>query len=185
MQVGFSYTYSHATDEQTAMGLFYNGNNPLDLRSGYGLSDYDRKHVINFELPLRSAEVFLGVIMEEQGCQRMGHHRSDGHSKWPPYSVDDYSGAVGSIFYRRKRRHNESHRSALRQLLASEGHHRALGCVLPANLRLTPVVSPLPLLSPGAFDAPFRLTIPTRPTSLTVAAPYLPGSPGRGARTSL
>ena len=28
VQVGFSYTYSHATDEQSAMGLFYNGNNP-------------------------------------------------------------------------------------------------------------------------------------------------------------
>ena len=55
LQVGFSYTYSHATDEQSALGLFYNGNNPLDLRSGYGLSDFDRKHVMNFtytyELP--------------------------------------------------------------------------------------------------------------------------------------
>ena len=40
LQVGFSYTYSHATDEQSAMGLFYNGNNPLNLRSGYGLSDF-------------------------------------------------------------------------------------------------------------------------------------------------
>ncbi|MGA9689224.1 MAG: TonB-dependent receptor, partial [Candidatus Sulfotelmatobacter sp.] len=48
LQVGASYTFSHATDEQSAMGLFYNGNNPLDLRSGYGLSDFDRKHVLNF-----------------------------------------------------------------------------------------------------------------------------------------
>ena len=48
LQVGFSYTYSHATDEQSALGLFYNGNNPLNLRSGYGLSDFDRTHVINF-----------------------------------------------------------------------------------------------------------------------------------------
>ena len=36
VQVGFSYTYSHAIDEQSALGLFYNGNNPLNLRSGYG-----------------------------------------------------------------------------------------------------------------------------------------------------
>ena len=64
VQVGFSYTYSHATDEQSAMGLFYNGNNPLNLRSGYGLSDFDRKHVINFSLPLRSAEVFLGLTLK-------------------------------------------------------------------------------------------------------------------------
>jgi len=45
LQVGFSYTFSHSTDEQSGMGLFYNGSNPLNLRSGYGLSDFDRKHV--------------------------------------------------------------------------------------------------------------------------------------------
>ncbi len=60
LQFGVSYTYSHSTDEQSAMGLFYNGNNPLDLRSGYGLSDFDRTHVINFtylyELPKFFAE---------------------------------------------------------------------------------------------------------------------------------
>ena len=28
LQVGASYTYSHALDEQSALGLFYNGNNP-------------------------------------------------------------------------------------------------------------------------------------------------------------
>jgi hypothetical protein len=48
LMVGFSYTYSHATDEQSALGLFYNGNNPLNLRSGYGSSDFDRTHVFNF-----------------------------------------------------------------------------------------------------------------------------------------
>ena len=35
-QVGLSYTWSHALDEQSGLGLFYNGNNPLNLRSGYG-----------------------------------------------------------------------------------------------------------------------------------------------------
>ena len=33
IQVGASYTYSHATDEQSGLGLFYNGNNPLNLRT--------------------------------------------------------------------------------------------------------------------------------------------------------
>ena len=47
-QVGASYTYSHALDEQSGLGLFYNGNNPLNLRSGYGSADFDRTHVINF-----------------------------------------------------------------------------------------------------------------------------------------
>ncbi len=36
LQLGVSYTYSHSTDEQSGLGLFYNGNNPLNLRSGYG-----------------------------------------------------------------------------------------------------------------------------------------------------
>src|SRR6202040_3154250 len=48
VRMGFSYTYSHATDEQSALGLFYNGNNPLNLREAYGSSDFDRTHVINF-----------------------------------------------------------------------------------------------------------------------------------------
>src|ERR1700719_3575350 len=49
LQVGFSYTFSHSLDEQSAMGLFYNGNNPLNLRDGYGSSDFDRTHVFNFD----------------------------------------------------------------------------------------------------------------------------------------
>ncbi|MGC2647788.1 MAG: TonB-dependent receptor, partial [Candidatus Sulfotelmatobacter sp.] len=48
LQLGFSYTYSHALDEQSGMGLFFNGNNPLNLRSAYGSSDFDRTHVFNF-----------------------------------------------------------------------------------------------------------------------------------------
>ena len=47
-QAGVSYTYSHATDEQSGLGLFYNGNNPNNLRSGYGSADFDRTHVLNF-----------------------------------------------------------------------------------------------------------------------------------------
>jgi hypothetical protein len=48
LQVGFPYTYSHALDEQSAVGLFYNGNNPNNLRDGYASADFDRTHVINF-----------------------------------------------------------------------------------------------------------------------------------------
>ena len=99
LQVGFSYTYSHATDEQSAMGLFYNGNNPLNLRSGYGLSDFDRKHVINFtytyELPkFFSASSLKGRIADGWAISGLTVIQSG-----QPYSVVDYSGAVGSIFY--------------------------------------------------------------------------------------
>jgi hypothetical protein len=99
LQVGFSYTYSHATDEQSAMGLFYNGNNPLDLRSGYGLSDFDRKHVINFtyryELPkFFSLSSIKGRIADGWALSGLTVIQSG-----QPFSVVDYSGAVGSIFY--------------------------------------------------------------------------------------
>lgn len=99
LQVGFSYTYSHATDEQSAMGLFYNGNNPLNLRSAYGLSDFDRTHVINFtyyyQLPRFFAESSLkGKIADGWGISGLTVIQSG-----QPYSVIDYSGAVGSIFF--------------------------------------------------------------------------------------
>jgi hypothetical protein len=99
LQVGFSYTFSHATDEQSAMGLFYNGSNPLNLRSGYGLSDFDRKHVINFtylyQLPKFAAITSLkGKFVDGWAIEGLAIIQSG-----QPYSVVDYSGAVGSIFY--------------------------------------------------------------------------------------
>jgi hypothetical protein len=99
LQVGFSYTFSHATDEQSAMGLFYNGSNPLNLRSGYGLSDFDRKHVINFtylyQLPKFATLTSLkGKFVDGWAIEGLAIIQSG-----QPYSIVDYSGAVGSIFY--------------------------------------------------------------------------------------
>jgi hypothetical protein len=98
-QAGASYTFSHATDEQSALGLFYNGDNPNNLRSGYGLADFDRKHVLDFTysyaLPRFAPE---------------GEWKGDFSNGWSltgttvlqsgqPFSVIDYSGSVGSVFY--------------------------------------------------------------------------------------
>ena len=99
LQGGFSYTYSHSLDEQSALGLFYNGSNPLDLRGGYGNSDFDRTHVFNidyhYELPkFFSASSFEGKIANGWAVQGLITLQSG-----QPYSVIDYSGAVGSIFY--------------------------------------------------------------------------------------
>ncbi|HLH33259.1 MAG TPA: TonB-dependent receptor [Alloacidobacterium sp.] len=99
LQVGFSYTYSHATDEQSALGLFYNGNNPLNLRDGYGSSDFDRTHVINFNYLYQLPKFFpdtswAGKVVNGWALQGITIIQSG-----QPYSVIDYSGAVGSIFY--------------------------------------------------------------------------------------
>jgi len=99
LQLGFSYTYSHALDEQSGMGLFFNGNNPLDLRSAYGSSDFDRTHVFNFsyvyQLPkFYSASTLKGKMADGWAIQGITVLQSG-----QPYSIIDYTGAVGSIFY--------------------------------------------------------------------------------------
>jgi hypothetical protein len=99
LQAGVSYTYSRSLDEQSALGLFYNGNNPLNIRDGYGPSDFDRTHVVNidyhYELPKFAAgnswesKVANGWVVQGTVVLQSGQ----------PYSMVDYSGAVGSIFY--------------------------------------------------------------------------------------
>jgi hypothetical protein len=98
-QAGVSYTFSHATDEQSGLGLFYNGNNPNNLRSGYGSADFDRKHVLNFTynytLPsFYSERTLAGKLVDGWAIHGLAVIQSG-----QPYSVIDYSGAVGSLYY--------------------------------------------------------------------------------------
>ena len=98
-QVGASYTYSHALDEQSGLGLFYNGNNPLNLRSGYGSSDFDRTHVLNLNYVFRVHDFarehsLAGMFADGWSLVGMTVLQSG-----QPYSVIDFSGAVGSIYY--------------------------------------------------------------------------------------
>jgi hypothetical protein len=99
IQIGASYTYSHALDEQSGLGLFYNGNNPLNLRSSYGSADFDRTHVLNFN-----------YVVKVPGRARPGSLLAYAANGWSligttvlqsgqPYSVIDFSGAIGSIYY--------------------------------------------------------------------------------------
>jgi hypothetical protein len=98
-QAGVSYTYSHATDEQSGLGLFYNGNNPLNLRSGYGSSDFDRTHVLNFTFGVTSPKIFATDTLAGKALDSWSIHGSAVIQSGQPYSVIDYSGAVGSIYY--------------------------------------------------------------------------------------
>jgi hypothetical protein len=99
IQVGASYTWSHALDEQSGLGLFYTGNNPLNLRSGYGSSDFDRTHVFNlsyiFQLHNFARESSLeGKFIDGWSLVGLTVLQSG-----QPYSVVDYTGSVGSIYY--------------------------------------------------------------------------------------
>jgi hypothetical protein len=99
LQLGVSYTFSHSLDEQSALGLFYNGNNPLDIRNAYGSSDFDRTHVINidyhYEFPkFYPTSTWEGKVTDGWAVQGLIIFQSG-----QPYSMVDYSGAVGSVFY--------------------------------------------------------------------------------------
>jgi len=99
LQGGISYTFSHSLDEQSALGLFYNGNNPLNIRDGYGPSDFDRTHVFNFDYHYELPKFFAptswqGKVADGWAVQGLVVLQSG-----QPYSMVDYSGAVGSAFY--------------------------------------------------------------------------------------
>ena len=99
LQVGFSYTYSHALDEQSGMGLFFNGNNPLNLRSAYGSSDFDRTHVFNFSYSYELPKFFSASSLKGKIANGWAIHGITVVQSGQPYSIIDYTGAVGSIFY--------------------------------------------------------------------------------------
>jgi hypothetical protein len=99
LQFGVSYTYSHATDEQSGMGLFYNGNNPLNLRSGYGSSDFDRTHVINFSYSYELPKFFPASTLKGKMANGWAVEGITVLQSGQPYSIIDYTGAVGSIYY--------------------------------------------------------------------------------------
>ncbi len=100
LQLTATYTWSHALDEQSGLGLFYNGNNPLDPRSGYASADFDRTHVFlvnySYNVPKLTTSgnkfvkgVLNGWILSGQTVAESGQ----------PYSVYDFSGAIGSLYF--------------------------------------------------------------------------------------
>jgi hypothetical protein len=99
LQLGASYTWSHALDEQSGLGLFYNGNNALNLRSGYGSSDFDRTNVFSmnyaYTIPDMAPQHSLaGKLIDKWSLVGTAVMQSG-----QPYSIIDYSGAIGSIYY--------------------------------------------------------------------------------------
>jgi hypothetical protein len=99
LQITGAYTYSHALDEQSALGLFFNGNNPLDPRSSYASSDFDRTHVLNisyyYNFPkIANASRAVDLIANGWGISGVTVAESG-----QPFVMYDYSGSVGSLYY--------------------------------------------------------------------------------------
>jgi hypothetical protein len=99
IQVGASYTYSHAIDEQSGLGLFYNGNNALNLRSAYGSSDFDRTHIVTFNYVLKVPDLVKTNTLAGKFADGWSLVGLTVLQSGQPYSIIDFSGAVGSIYY--------------------------------------------------------------------------------------
>ena len=99
LQAGVSYTFSRSFDEQSALGLFYNGSNPLDLRGGYAPSDFDRTHVFNIDYHYEFPKLVSSAKWEAKVANGWAIQGLIVIQSGQPYSVIDYSGAVGSIYY--------------------------------------------------------------------------------------
>ena len=153
IQVGASYTYSHALDEQSGLGLFYNGNNALNLRSGYGSADFDRTHVINFN--------YVFQLPDFANKQNLAGKLIDGWSligltvlqSGQPYSVIDFTGAIGSIYYSTANGITNPIVPLNSSCTAKSAKTGASGAFVPSggNTALNPSCFTLPLLPAGSF----------------------------------
>jgi hypothetical protein len=94
-----SYTWSHSLDEESGAQLFYNGNDPLNPRTGYGNSDFDRPHVftVSFQYELPKAANLHGFAA--QAVNGWGLGGLVVAESGQPYSVVDFSGGAASLFY--------------------------------------------------------------------------------------
>jgi hypothetical protein len=171
VQAGISYTWSHALDEQSGLGLFYNGNNALNLRSGYGSSDFDRTHVISinysYQLPeFANKHSLTGKIINGWSLVGLAVLQSG-----QPYSVIDFSGSVGSIFY-------STYNAITNPIVPLAKGCTAKSAVTHASGAWTPSGG-MPALNAACFTLPL-LTPGTRVTAAETAEYGIPG-PGPSA----
>jgi hypothetical protein len=98
-QIGASYTWSHALDEQSDIGIFFTGDNPNRLRDSYASSDFDRTNVFsaNFQYTVPNVtskqRSLLGYVADGWNLTGIGIAQSG-----QPYSLYEFYGAVGSLY---------------------------------------------------------------------------------------
>ncbi len=99
LEYQFSYTWSHSLDAASGFGIFYNGNDPRNLASGYASSDYDRTNVTSFSFNYQIPEYRSGGRLLHTATTGFGLSGIANFESGQPYNVYDFSGTIGSIFY--------------------------------------------------------------------------------------
>jgi hypothetical protein len=145
LQLTASYTWSHALDEQSDLGLFFNGNDPLKPRASYATSTFDRTHVFvvsyHYQLPnFAKTNSWVSKFVNGWGLSGITVMESG-----QPYNIIDFSGAVAGLFY-------GTNVSILDPILGLAPGVSPSSALLPGN----PVVSPngVSVLDPSKFAVP-------------------------------
>jgi hypothetical protein len=157
LQGSVSYTWSHSLDEQSGLGLFYNGSNPLDLRSGYGSSDFDRTHVVTFDYVYTLPTFVHGNSILAKAVNGFALEGITVLQSGQPYSIEDYTGSVGSQYYS----NNDGITNPIIPLAPGVSPHQALtgrsGAFYQADhsdAALNPNAFSIPFLNPGQNNVP-------------------------------
>src|SRR3984885_2064740 len=158
-----SYTWLHSFDAASGFGLFYNGNDPRNLASGYASSDYDRTHVtsfsFNYQIPAyKSGNHLLSTLTTGFGLSGVTIFESG-----QPYNVYDFSGTVGSIFFSSNDfltnpvlplAPGVSAKQALTGHSGTRVNYKGVNGVNPADVAFTPAAFTYPSLAPGQDGVP-------------------------------
>ncbi|MGA3046687.1 MAG: TonB-dependent receptor [Terracidiphilus sp.] len=94
-----AYTYSHSLDDSSDFGIFYNGNDPRNLRQGYASSDFDQTHTIAISFSYALPKFNTGYKAMNVLANGWGMNGYSVLQSGQPYNVYDFSGTVGSIFF--------------------------------------------------------------------------------------
>jgi hypothetical protein len=97
-QLTGAYTWSHALDEQSGLGLFVTGNNPLTPRANYASADFDQTHVflVNYSYTIPNV-VKSGLLAQAVNGWTIGGQTVAQSGQ--PYSVYDYTGSIASLYF--------------------------------------------------------------------------------------
>jgi hypothetical protein len=98
VQAGASYTWSHALDEQSDIGIFFTGDNPNRLRDSWASADFDRTNVFtaNFQAmvpDIAKAHSLLSYFTNGWNMTGVAVVQSG-----QPYSLYEFYGASGSLY---------------------------------------------------------------------------------------
>lgn len=101
LQITASYTYSRSLDEGSGLGagLFFNGNDPLNPRTSYAPSDFDRPHVFTisylYQFPsMKNAARWVDSLVNGWGITGITVAQSG-----EPFSIIDFSGTAAGVYY--------------------------------------------------------------------------------------